>query len=146
MTEIVLYDVKYRDDVSKLVAEFYEQALDDAGLVHNEDTVSNFEASCGESTFILLEEGVPIGVLAGSVSASEQFQCLIYQEVVWYTYEKHRGQGLRLLKHLEEWCKKEGIKKIVMTFMHNSMPDRLYEFYKRQGYQPLETHLIKDVI
>ncbi len=145
MIEIVMYSKKYREDLSKLIVEFYRQSLDEYGLVEDDKTIEEFEASCGQSTFILLKEGEPIGLLAGSVAYSNLFRAKVYQELVWYVDEKHRGEGLRLLKHLEEWCKEKGIKKIIMAFMHNSMPERLYEFYIKKGYIPLETHLIKDV-
>lgn len=140
-----MYSEKYRDHLSELMVEFYRQSLKEYGLVTDDKTIKEFEASCGQSTFILLKEGVPIGILAGMVIDSPLFRAKVYQEVVWYVDENHRGDGLRLLKHLEEWCKEKGIKKIIMAFMHNSMPDRLYEFYLKKGYEPLETHLIKDV-
>lgn len=145
MAEIIMYSSKYREELAVLIAKFYASNLNESGLILDENTIDEFEANCGESTFIMLKEGVIIGALAGSVVFNPQFGQLIYQELVWYVDEKHRGEGLRLLKHLEEWCKETGVKKIIMAFMHNSMPDRLYEFYQRKGYKPLETHLIKDV-
>lgn len=145
MLEIVMYSRKYREDLSKLIVQFYKQSLDEYGLIQSEKVVDEFEMTCGQSTFILLKEDVPIGILAGSVVDSSMFGQKIYQELIWYVDEKHRGEGFKLLKHLEEWCREKGIGKIIMAFMHNSMPDRLYEFYQKKGYVPLETHLIKDL-
>lgn len=145
MTEIVMYSSKYREDLSELIIQFYRQSLDEYGLMHTDKVIEEFEASCGESTFILLKEDVPIGILAGSVVESSLFGQKIYQELVWYVDEKHRGEGGKLLTHLEEWCKEKGIGKIIMAFMNNSMPQRLYDYYLKKGYKPLETHLIKDI-
>lgn len=100
----------------------------------------------GPTSFVLLnDDGEPIGIMAGTVVKQLLSDDLIYQEMVWYVDEEHRGGGVRLMKHLEKWCAEQGIKHIIMAFLYSSMPDRLLDFYKRMGYEPLEMHLMKRV-
>lgn len=62
-------------------------------------------------------------------------------ELFWWVDPAYRGRadGLRLLKHAEEWVKTNRI-----PWMHMVAPnDRVKAFYERLGYSELETHYYK---
>jgi len=143
--EIEKYAVEHRDEVLELIKQFHENSLGDYGFEVEDDFILKYEETHGDTTFVMLEGDKVIGILGGLVVTHPMAEEKVYQESIWYVEEKRRKHGIRLFKHLELWCKDQGIKHIVMAFMHNSMSDRLLEFYKRMGYKPMETHLIKEL-
>lgn len=144
MTEIVLYDTAYADAINEMIREFHKDSLNDYGI-DMEEGVNRIGLALAESTFIMLEDGKAIGVLCGQVIKQHLSGKKMYQEVVWYVHKDHRTKGKLLLDHLEKWCAENDISSIIMVYMHNSQGERLHKFYERQGYKPMETHLIKEV-
>lgn len=145
MINIVPYGQEFRAPLSKLIKTFHEDTLGEYGLVMTDETIEKFEDTMGASTFVMLDDGKPIGLIAGQVVSQIMSNKKVYQEFIWYVDKDHRSHGAKLLIHLENWCAENDIDQIVMAFMHNSQPDRLMKFYERMGYRPMETHLIKEV-
>lgn len=72
---------------------------------------------------------------------------LVAQEAFWYVIKEHRGgmQGVRLKHAFEDWAAMKGAKRILMTHLKCSMPEKLKAFYERQGYREMETTYVKDI-
>jgi GNAT superfamily N-acetyltransferase len=64
-------------------------------------------------------------------------------ESFWYVFEEHRGQGVRLMKHYEQWAIKNGIKRCMMGCIAGLHDVELGDFYERSGYRRLETTFVK---
>jgi GNAT superfamily N-acetyltransferase len=140
---IIPYSNDYKEEVTGLISEFFSQSLTDSGLNMDDGAIERIAPNL--ITFLLLEEGRVIGLIGGTVSEQPLSVSLFFQELVWYVSENHRSKGVKLLKHLEEWCISEGIDQIVMAGMHNSQGERLGKFYERNGYSSIETHYLKNL-
>jgi len=145
MIEIVPYSSEYRGRVTDLVLMFYDEALEEAGLDANYDSIELMEATHEDSTFLAVDGDNVVGVISGVITEQRMSDSRLFHETVWYVHPEYRTCGVRLLRHLENWCREQGIGQIVMCFMFNSMPEKLYDFYQRMGYRPLEVHLMKEV-
>lgn len=145
MAEVVPYSIEYRGEVYEMLKQFHKNSLDEYGLELEYKDIEALEETQGDTTFILLDQGEVIGILAGQIVTQPMADKKVYQESIWYVDENSRKYGVKLIRHLEDWCVENGIKQIVMAFMHNSMGVKLFDFYERMGYKPMETHLIKDV-
>ncbi len=143
MAEIIPYSIEHREQVSALMEEFYKASLNDYGQTMDAATIEHLEEAL--TIFLMMQGDKVIGVIAGLISKQLMSHKRVFQEIVWYVDKDHRGQGVRLLRFIENWCAEEGIVQIIMARMHNSMPDTMGEFYERMGYKPFETHYIKDV-
>ena len=103
--------------------------------------------------------GAGAGTIFGAFDERGNFTgalaCLVYRdlndgkqvsmEAFWYVFKEHRGQGVRLLKHYEEWAKAKGISRVAMGFLHSIHPEKMADLYKRLGYRILETIYVKDL-
>lgn len=143
MPEILPYSKEYRDDVIPLVRQFFDKSLNHYGLGMEDDVAEKVIESM--TTFLLIKEGKAVGIIGGNVIKQIANSEKLFQEVIWYVDENHRGGGLNLLKHLEAWCAMEDIDQLIMAYMHNSMGHKMIELYERMGYAPMETHYIRDL-
>ena len=55
-------------------------------------------------------------------------------EIVWWVNPEARGDGVKLLRAVEEWAKEQGIHKIQMVAPN----ERVGTLYQRLGYKPVE--------
>ena len=146
MIEVAPYTPEHRDQVFELVRQFYEDSLEAYNLSLDDKSIARYEKTHGPTTFVLLNSGVVIGVLSGQITNQPMSDKKVFQELIWYVDKRYRDQGTKLLRYLESWCLAEGVDQIIMAFMHNSMSDRLFDFYERNGYKAMETHMIKEVV
>lgn len=140
---VVNYTPRYREPVNDLVVQFFKDSLNEYDLRMEFDTFASLEEKL--TIFVGLDQGEVVGVIAGVVTNQLLSNKLLFQEMMWYVDKNHRGEGTKLMDHMEDWCKDQGIEKIVMCRMHNSMPETLGKFYEKIGYSPFETHYVKDV-
>lgn len=145
MIEVVPYSKEFRGKVFELIRQFYEESLDEYGLTLDIDSIERYEETHGDSTFVMLKDSEVIGVISGVIADQPMSDKKVYMERLWYVNRGHRKYGVKLIRYVEKWCAENGIGHVIMVFMHNSMPTKLFDFYKRMGYEPMETHLIKDV-
>lgn len=143
MIDIVEYSEKHRKPVYDLIMQFETESLGEYGHGMTMEDIEALEDE--QTTFVMTEDDKVIGLISGEVGKLRTSTKLVFQESIWYVHKDHRKDGAKLLRHLENWCTKNGIGQIIMAFMHNSMGDRLYDFYIRMGFKPIETHLIRDV-
>lgn len=62
-------------------------------------------------------------------------------EIAWYVDPSHRGAsaGSALVRDFESWAGEQGAGEVHMTQMLASSPELVAQFYRSQGYEPLET-------
>ncbi len=95
--------------------------------------------------FLLEQEGVIQGVIGGLLGPDSNNGDRIAAETWWYVLPEYRGGfgGGRLYKTLETWAMEQCCVELQMVFLDASMPERLEEFYMRQGYEKIETRYSK---
>lgn len=133
------------EPVLVLLKEFQEESLDEYGLFCDEQVARKMMLEYEGNTLIMESENAIIGVIAGFVASYPLNEEKVFQEAIWYVRKGYRTHGVKLLRALESWCWRRGIKKVVMVHMANSMPEKLKRFYESLGYRPLETHYIKEI-
>lgn len=61
----------------------------------------------------------------------------------WVSPEARGGLGLQLFKHLEQWFKQKGATTSTMIALESSSPDKVGNFYEKQGYKLMEHHYMR---
>ena len=85
------------------------------------------------------------GALGGVYFSDPHRNCLVASEFFWYVQPEHRGKGGELLSAFEDWAKEKGCQRVTMTHLADSMPESLKKYYKRKGYEEIETNYSKEV-
>lgn len=136
------------DSVLPLVKSFYDEGIGKMGFGFDADSaIATMKALCGESgrTLVMLDGGQIVGVLSGAiVPFMLDYSQKTFQEFIWYVLPGHRGHGLELLIGMEEVCKREGVKKMMMmNFIEMSCS--LPAIYLRRKYRAIEQHWLKEL-
>jgi GNAT superfamily N-acetyltransferase len=137
------YDPKYNDDIRELVTEFYEEALKEYNATYSPESVDACIEQCAENIILLINNGKCEGILAGTEAKNPISGERVFQEIIWYVSKKHRHFGVTLLKKAEAILKERGFTGIVMACLHNSKTEKLFTFYRKMGFVPIETHFIR---
>jgi GNAT superfamily N-acetyltransferase len=96
--------------------------------------------------FVLEDDtGKRIGGLGGIIGPDIHNGTMLAIETHWFVEPEHRGKGLSLLRHFEEWAEGKGYLP-VMIHLSDSYPEALKKVYERRGYRLLENHYIKGAI
>lgn len=127
----------------ELVEEFYKESIEEFGLFFNKEVALLAAEQFINTSFILERDEKVIGLLSGTISQLPLSNEKVYQEAIWYVKKEHRAQGINLYYKLEDYCREQGINKLIMVSMSNSRADKLDIFYHRLGFQLLEKHYIK---
>lgn len=135
-----------------IVKAFHEEALKPFGMGFDmcsvEATISGFIA---DHIGLVVEAGDPaviIGCIGGAVIPSfTDYSQKIFVESIWYLLPEFRGgrAGVYLLDMVEEYCRRNGITKIVMVGMADPRIEKLSKFYLWRGYKKLELHFVKEL-
>ena len=131
------------EGVLQLLKEFQKESLDLYGLFCDEKIALSIMSKFIGNSFVLDDNGVIGGVIAGMIISYPLNDEKIFHEQIWYVNKKYRRYGLKLYNRLEQHCKENNIKKIVMVYMANSKAEKLEQFYNRLGFGLLEKHYIK---
>jgi len=131
--------------VLELLKEFHAESLDAYKLYLNEQVTTLLMEKFYATSLVLDIQGKIVGVLGGMVTTYPLNQELIYQELVWFVSKRYRMYGISLFNSLEDYCRKNNIKKIGVALMANSKADKLERFYQLMGYEYLEKHFIKNL-
>jgi GNAT superfamily N-acetyltransferase len=137
------HDPKYNDDIRRLVTEFYEEALKEYNTSYSPETIDQCIEQYASGMLLLVNNGKCEGILAGAEVQNPVTGEKVFQEVIWYVNKKFRHFGVTLLKKAEAILKERGYKGIIMACMHNSKTEKLFTFYRRMGFVPLETHFLR---
>ena len=104
-----------------------------------------FTQRCGVIFLLCEPHGEIVGALgavtgfdphSGDKSASEFF---------WFVDPTHRGRGVELYRHFEQWARDCDCVEIRMAHMLDLMPERLEKVYRRWGFVPTEVHYLKEL-
>lgn len=97
------------------------------------------------AVFIAEEDGEVTGAIAGVIYPDLYSGVLVATEFFWIVREEKRGPGVRLYEAFERWAREQGCAQVRMVHLLDSMPDKLERFYKHFGYEPTETHYVKEL-
>jgi GNAT superfamily N-acetyltransferase len=131
--------------VLALIKEFQAESLNAYNLFCDDKIALSIMYKFLGNSFVLEKGDRILGVIAGLIVTYPLSNEKIFQEHIWYVHKEYRRYGLMLYRALEDYCKQEGIKKIVMVHMANSKAEKLGKFYRRLGYELLESHYIKHI-
>jgi N-acetylglutamate synthase-like GNAT family acetyltransferase len=131
------------DNAIDLLKEFQEESLVVYGFEINFQTAQQLLKAYVATSLILEADDKIVGVISGTVNTYPLDGSKIYQEAVWFVSKPYRRHGLLLLKSLEDNCRENGIKHLVMVHLGNSIGEKVERFYIKQGFKGLEKHYIK---
>lgn len=133
--------------VIDLAVEFSRERLEQSGMQVDPELagmqfdqfikVPHIEALVAE------ENGVVVGMIVCFVSPLIFTSQMVGQEVVWYVKKEHRGQGVRLLKNMENILKSLNCVGIMMVGLHG---DESCAFYSRVGYTEFQHSYFKRLV
>lgn len=93
-----------------------------------------------EDAILLVQgEDKPTGMIGALVYRHPLSYQAFFSELFWWVEPEHRGNGLALKHHAEQWGKDRGAPHSIMV----SPNDRVSRLYERLGYTKIETHYIK---
>ena len=99
----------------------------------------------GKAVFFILRDDVVRGAIGGIKAKDLHEDKLVAVETVWFVNPNYRGQGIKLLKHFEQWAKNEWCDAVAMIHLQDSMPDALKGLYEKRGYSLVESHYVMKV-
>lgn len=140
------YEERDFNQGSELFKLFQEETLNTYGLKLERDLLKNLALSSLKgkiSCFVLEIKGEVVGIIAGQPVTYHLQTAKLFQEMIWFVKKEHRGNGLKLLKYLENWCKMEGFAGIIMAHLSDNIGERLERIYKIREYNFLEKHYLK---
>ena len=129
----------------KIIKEFYEEGLSGCGVTFSDEkTQETFFLNEANTLVVTIDEKI-VGFVGGTMITFPISNVKVFQEIGWYIQENYRRYGVLLFRKLEEFCRKEGVKHIVMGHLAKLGAERLAKFFKRMGYKELEVHYIKEL-
>ena len=143
--EVRPYENKDLNRVFNLIKTYEDSkgALANYNLMYKEKVVLKLIDSFGNTSFVL-ENGEDIrGVMLGCVLRYPLSDELMYQEYLWYVDEDHRKHSLKLYNFLENYCKANKIKHILLGHMGGVDSESMDKLYNKLGYRLVEKHFIK---
>lgn len=142
--------IKDIEPIVKLIHNFYMEGLKECGMSFRIDTlIKTINMYVTEKQTIVAErDGELVGIISGNVAKSifDEDQ-IIAQESMWYVNEENRkGKvGFKLLKEFEKQVKYLGASIVSMINLSAVNDDRMSRYYKRIGYNKVETHYLKEL-
>jgi GNAT superfamily N-acetyltransferase len=141
------------DAVWSIGKSFYRYAsLESHGLYKDEAEFKNyFDFLIGnENTvlFVVSDGDKIIGTIAGIFHPwfMDGRQKIVSEQWLWIEPEfRGKGYDAELLSVLSAWGLSRGAKHLIMVAIGGEKEESLKKYYKRKGYQYLETHFIKGI-
>lgn len=133
-----------KDAVLKLAKVFFDERLNEIGMIYSAENASRHFDELFDKTFALVYEfdGEVVGMIAGVISAKIFCEGITAQEIVWFVHPDHRKAGVKLLKAFEKVAKDKGCEDITMVGIAE---DASNKFYLRVGYKKLQVSYFKKV-
>lgn len=103
------------------------------------------ESGLGSIIVAIDESGRVAGAIGGVIYPEPYTGELVATEFFWFVSATQRGQGMTLYREFEAWARRGGASQIRMVHLLDSMPERLSAVYKRLGFEPAETHYVKEL-
>lgn len=137
----------HEEAVLRYIDEFYEEAIKDyVGLAIDRQYLRDSFPGYPVRFFLLTDDNVCVGVLAGNSIAWPLTGDKAFQEVLWYVDKKCRSYSMTLVRVAEMQLKAEGYKVMFMAHMHTQRSEAYGELYRRLGYKQMETHYSKMLV
>lgn len=133
------------EGIIKLILEFYDESIEEYGSTLDFDFMILMFGKLKDTSFLVEEDGVVIGLLAGQIVTDSLSEEKTYAEVMWFMTKEKRRYGPRLLSFVESWARARGMRKMIMVHFFNQQADKIAALYKRMGYRPMEIHYIKEL-
>lgn len=140
---IETYTEQHKEDVIRLIREFYDESISEYQQGFELDALYKAIEEYRQHSFLLIIDGRCEGVIAGKEVATPFSSERVFHEIVWFVSKPHRLKGVFLLNQAMKTLKEIGFTQIVMTLMHNSKTDKLWDYYTRLDFKAFETHFIK---
>lgn len=148
----MIVDVKSREELNKLtpiLKKFYS-------ILPYKKNYDNLECNWVDRWEKLIDSGVGgifgmkennkfIGAIGYVLHPSLEDGEPCCTETFWYVDEKFRGKGLKLLLKLQKFAKNEGVKRLIMIHLENSMPEKLRKLYSRMEFNHIESVYMKEL-
>ena len=137
-----------RDDYEAslcLIAEFAEESLGEYGTYIDPKKLQETFDKGYLTSFGGFVDGKMVGVFGGQIVTDLCSRHPAYQEMIWFMNKDYRRHGLKLLFKAMDWCKSQGITRMIMVCMHNSKTEKIFDLYERLGFKPMETHFVKEI-
>jgi GNAT superfamily N-acetyltransferase len=101
----------------------------------------------GGCAFILIseEDGEITGAIGGLQYPDMNDGVRVCQEAFWFVPKAKRGGGPALLREYERVAVEHGAERTVMNHLADDRAEHIARFYKRVGYQPLESSYYKEL-
>jgi len=128
--------------VMDLVTEFTEESLYEYIPSLASEKIESVFTDIFSTSFGLFTPKLS-GVLSGLFTTDLCSPDTIYQEVLWFVTKKSRRYGIKMVQYVEDYCLSRGVHRIVFSCMHNSKTDKLFRFYEKLHFIPMETKFIK---
>ena len=128
-----------------LLTDFFEESLSEYGTSLSLDRITEVYHRIRHSSFVLLKDDLLIGILLGQLVKDFCSDELVYEEILWYVDKEYRKYGVKLFKYVQDWCRGQGIERMTMCCMYNSKTESLFKFYKKLGFEAMETRFIKQL-
>jgi GNAT superfamily N-acetyltransferase len=128
-------------EIVRMADRFWHHTIYDETFCPN--TVSSMAKACIDQRLmsVLEVDGKLVGFACGVVGALlGNASIKSGTEIAWWVEPEHRsgGNGIKLLKHIEELARKTGIKYWNMAYMESSMPEQIKGIYEKLGYKRTE--------
>jgi len=137
------YTEQRKDDVIRLVREFFDESISEYNQRFELDALYKTIEEYRQHSFLLIIDGKCEGIIAGKEVPTPLSSNKVFHEIIWFVSKPHRMRGVFLLKQAMQTLKELGFTQIIMTLMHNSKTDKLWDYYTRLNFIPFETHFIK---
>ncbi|HEC64916.1 MAG TPA: GNAT family N-acetyltransferase [bacterium] len=139
-----------KEAVVELVKCFHEESLSGFDLSLDNETVEELVDIISKDHLGLIVEvdGKVVGVIGclftGTFFNKNEKVC---QELIWYIKKEYRNKalGLKLLKIVQDECKKRDIQFIIMGYMGNLNAKIMDRFYRMNNYTIFENQFIRRV-
>ena len=137
-----------KQDLIRLCYKLAEESIDIYGIAPDfgtvEETVDHYIHN--DTVFVIEDKNEIVGFLAGVIIPyvfNHHFQMFV--ETGWYVRRGYRGKSVKLLETTEEYCKNNGIAKIIAGNTGQGDCQKFKNMYTRRGYKLFEQHFVKEV-
>lgn len=140
------YTPERYSEVAKLVTEFHWQYMRDQAPVLDsevlEETIKAFQGENARNSFLLIMDGICVGVIAGIEVQSRVNRDMIFQEMFFYVTAEFGRYAFWFIDTVKAMLKDSGVKMLVMSVVESRKHNRIAEIYKTMGFKYLESHFV----
>ena len=133
-----------------LAREFHQNEVLASWCVFNEEVwLATWSKLLNDgAAFVMVSEaeGEITGAIGGLVYPDMNDGVMVSQEAFWFVSKDTRGGGPALLREYESVAAKIGVKRSIMNHLADNRAARTARFYKRAGYNPLESSYYKELV